>query len=100
MTARQALRLATRGGAAVLDRKDIGAIAAGKQADLAVWRTDGLEFGGADDLLAALVFTAPHRVDRLLVGGEEIVRGGALVGANESEIAREHRRLARRFTPH
>ncbi len=52
MTAREALRLATRGGAEVLRRDDIGALEPGKQADLAVWRTDGLELGGADDLVA------------------------------------------------
>ena len=51
MTAREALRLATRGGAEVLRRDDIGALEPGKQADLAVWRTDGLELGGADDLV-------------------------------------------------
>jgi len=97
MTAREALRLGTRGGAAVLGRDDIGSLEPGKCADLAIWRTDGLELGGADDLVAALVFTAPHRVDRLLVGGEEIVRGGALVHADEAEIARDHRVQARRF---
>ena len=79
LTAREALRLGTRGGAAVLRRDDIGSLEPGKRADLAVWRTDGLEFGGADDLVANLVLSGPHRVDRLLVGGDEVVRGGALV---------------------
>jgi cytosine/adenosine deaminase-related metal-dependent hydrolase len=63
----------------------------GKCADLAVWRTDGLEFGGADDPVAALVLAGPHRVERLLVGGEEVVVQGRLARADESEIAREHR---------
>ena len=97
MTAREALRLGTRGGASILGRDDIGSIEPGKCADLAVWRTDGLEFGGADDPVAALVLSAPHRVDRLYVDGEEVVRDGHLVRADEDEIAREHRLVARRF---
>jgi cytosine/adenosine deaminase-related metal-dependent hydrolase len=97
MTARDALRLATRGSAAVLGRADVGSLEPGKRADVAIWRTDGLELGGADDLPAALVLSAPHRVDTLLVGGREVVRGGALVGADEAEIAREHRVQAARL---
>ncbi|HZO97519.1 MAG TPA: 8-oxoguanine deaminase [Gaiellaceae bacterium] len=97
MGVREALRLATRGGAAVLRRDDLGSLEPGKRADVAVWRTDGLELGGAEDLVAGLVLSAPHRVDRLLVGGEEVVRGGALVRADEREIAREHRREAARL---
>jgi 8-oxoguanine deaminase len=97
MTAREALRLATRGGASVLRRDDIGSIEPGKCADLAVWRTDGLELGGADDLPAGLVLAGPQRVDRLYVGGEEVVRDGRLTRADEREIAQEHRRAARRF---
>jgi cytosine/adenosine deaminase-related metal-dependent hydrolase len=98
LTARDALRLATRGGAAVLRRDDIGSLEPGKQADLAVWRTDGLELGGAEDLVAALVLSGPHRVDRLVVGGEDVVRGGALARADEAEIARAQRAQARRFS--
>jgi cytosine/adenosine deaminase-related metal-dependent hydrolase len=98
LTARDALRLATRGGAAVLRRDDIGSLEPGKQADLAVWRTDGLELGGAEDLVAALVLSGPHRVDRLVVGGENVVRGGALARADEAEIARAQRAQARRFS--
>jgi cytosine/adenosine deaminase-related metal-dependent hydrolase len=97
MTARDALRLGTRGGAAVLGRNDIGQLSPGKRADLAVWRTDGLELGGAGDLVAGLVFSGPHRVDRLYVNGEEVVRHGHLVRAEESEIAKEHRVQAERF---
>jgi cytosine/adenosine deaminase-related metal-dependent hydrolase len=97
LTARDALRLATRGGAEVLRRDDIGVLARGKRADLAVWRTDGLEFGGAEDLVANLVLSGPHRVDRLVVDGRDVVRGGALVNASEEEIAREHRKQAARL---
>jgi cytosine/adenosine deaminase-related metal-dependent hydrolase len=99
MTAREALRLGTRGGAAVLGRDDIGSLEPGKCADFAVWRTDGLELGGADDPVAGLVLAAPFRVDRLVVGGEDVVRGGALVNAAENDIARAHRVQARRFVP-
>jgi cytosine/adenosine deaminase-related metal-dependent hydrolase len=97
LTARDALRLATRGSASVLGRDDIGSLEPGRCADLAVWRIDGLEFGGANDPVAALVFSAPHRVDRLVVGGEDVVRDGQLVRASEEEIAREQRKQARRF---
>jgi cytosine/adenosine deaminase-related metal-dependent hydrolase len=97
LTAREALALGTRGGAAVLRRDDLGQLAPGKRADVAVWRTDGLEFGGAADLVANLVLSGPHRVDRLIVGGEDVVRDGALVGADEQEIAREHRKQAARL---
>ena len=98
MTAREALRLATRGGAQVLGRDDIGSLESGKCADFAVWRTDALEFGGADDLVAGLVLSAPHRVDRLYVGGQAVVRDGHLARADEVEIAAAHRLQAQRFT--
>jgi 8-oxoguanine deaminase len=97
MTARDALWLGTRGGAAVLGRDDIGSLEPGKQADLAIWATDGLELGGAVDLVAGLVLAGPHRVDRLVVGGENVVRDSALVRADETEIARAHRVQAKRF---
>jgi cytosine/adenosine deaminase-related metal-dependent hydrolase len=97
LTVRDALRLGTRGGTAVLGRDDIGELSPGKRADFAVWRTDGLELGGADDLVAGLVFSGPHRVDRLFVGGEEIVRDGRLLRAEEHELAQDHRRQAQRF---
>jgi cytosine/adenosine deaminase-related metal-dependent hydrolase len=97
MTAREALRLATRGGAAVLGREDLGSLEPGRQADLAVWAVDGLELAGAEDLVAGLVLSGPHRVERLVVGGEDVVRGGALVRADEAEIARAQRAQARRF---
>jgi cytosine/adenosine deaminase-related metal-dependent hydrolase len=97
LTVREALRLGTRGGAAVLRRDDIGSLEPGKRADFAVWRIDGLELGGAADPVAGLVFAGPHRVDRLVVGGEDVVRDGELVRADEADIARQHRVQARRM---
>jgi cytosine/adenosine deaminase-related metal-dependent hydrolase len=97
LTAREALRIGTRGGAAVLRRDDIGSLEPGKRADFAVWDTGGLELGGADDPVAGLVLAGPHRVERLVVAGEDVVRDGRLVNADEEEIAREHRVQARRL---
>jgi cytosine/adenosine deaminase-related metal-dependent hydrolase len=90
MTAREALRVGTRGGAAVLARDDLGSLEPGKCADFAVWDRDALAFSGADDPVAALVFGGPQRVSRLVVGGRE-------VSFDEEEILREHRKQARRF---
>lgn len=98
LTAREAIRLATRGGAAVLRRDDIGSLEAGKCADVAVWRTDGLELGGADDPVAGMVFAGPHRADLLIVDGQAVVRDGQLVNADETEIAQAHRLQARKFS--
>jgi cytosine/adenosine deaminase-related metal-dependent hydrolase len=97
MTAREALRLGTRGSASVLGRDDLGSLEPGKRADLAIWSTSGLELGGAEDAVAGLVLSAPHHVDRLVVEGEDVVRDGVLVNADEHEIARAHRAQARRF---
>jgi cytosine/adenosine deaminase-related metal-dependent hydrolase len=96
---REAIRLGTRGGAAVLGRDDLGLLAPGKRADLAVWPVDDLSLQGAADPVAGLVFAGPHRVERLVVAGEDVVRGGSLVRADEAEIVREHRRAAARFQP-
>src|SRR6266513_1961559 len=52
-----------------------------------------------DSLVEELVLSAPHRVDRLLVGGEDVVRDGELVRVSEQEIAQEHRRQAEKFNP-
>jgi len=97
LTAREALRLGTRGGTAVLRRDDIGSLEPGRSADFAVWRLDGLELAGADDPVAGLVFSGPHHVDRLVVAGEDVVREGRLVRGDEEQIARELRRVAARF---
>jgi cytosine/adenosine deaminase-related metal-dependent hydrolase len=97
MTVREALWLGTRGGADVLGRKDLGSLEPGKCADFAVWRLDGLEFGGAVDPVAALVLSGPHRAERVYVGGGAAVLDGQLVRADEREIAASHRVQAARF---
>jgi cytosine/adenosine deaminase-related metal-dependent hydrolase len=97
MTVRDALRIATRGGAAVLGRDDIGSLEPGKCADFAVWSLDGLELGGAVDPVAGLVLSAPHTPQALYVAGEPVVEDGELVNATAEEIAYQHRIQAARF---
>ncbi len=97
LSAREVLRVATRGGAACLGRDDIGSLEIGKRADVALFAVDGLGFAGAEaDLVAALVYCSPQRVRDLLVEGREVVRGGRLVHADEDAIASDGRRVARR----
>ncbi len=98
LTAREVLRIATRGGADCLGRGDIGSLEPGKRADIALFGVDGLEFAGAEaDLVAALVYCTPPRVRHLLVEGRPVVRDGRLVGADEDTIAAQGRRVARRI---
>jgi len=75
VTHRDALRWGTEGSARCLGRRDIGAIAVGLQADLALYRPEGLRFSGAGDPLAALVYCAADRADRVMVKGEVGRRG-------------------------
>jgi cytosine/adenosine deaminase-related metal-dependent hydrolase len=98
LTARDALGLATRGGAEVLGRDDVGSIEVGKRADVALFRVDGLDQAGtAADPVAGLLMGASRRVDTLLVEGRAIVRDGRLSTADEDEIAREGHRVGRRI---
>ena len=98
MTARQALELATLGGAAVLGRKDIGSLEAGKAADLIAVDLHRLEYTGAlHDPVAALTFCAPIHVDYNLVGGEWIVREGQLQTQELPELIVEHNQAAEKL---
>ncbi len=99
MSARDVLRIATRGGAACLGRDDIGSLELGKRADVALLSVDGVAFAGAEaDLVAAVVHCAPQRVRHLFVDGRPVVRDGRLATADEDEIAATGRRLGRRIT--
>ena len=98
LTARDALRMATRGGARVLGRDDIGQLAPGMAADLVAFRLDDIAYAGAGgDPLAALVFCAPARVSLSYIHGREIVRDGRLVTADERALAARQRLLAARL---
>jgi cytosine/adenosine deaminase-related metal-dependent hydrolase len=97
LTARDALRLATRGGAAVLGRDDIGALEAGMAADIVGFRLDTLAFSGGavHDPVAALVFCRPANADFVMVNGETVVAGGAFVRLDLERLVADHNRRAR-----
>ena len=97
LTALEALRLATRGGAAVLGRDDIGQLAPGMAADLIGYRLDTLGFAGGavHDPLAALVFCQPPQVDLSVIDGRMRVRDGRLLGVDLQPIIARHNAIAR-----
>ncbi len=99
LSAQEALCLATRGGAAVLDRDDIGALAPNKAADFIGIRLDTLETAGGavHDPLAALLFCRIPRVDLTVIAGRVKVRDGALVGLDAPSLVAKHNALARRL---
>ena len=97
VTPRDALRWATEGGAKCLGRDDIGAIAVGKAADLAMFTLDAPRFSGAQDPIAALVLCGAHRADRVMVAGRWRVVDGAVVGLDMAGLLAEHRAAARKF---
>jgi 8-oxoguanine deaminase len=95
MSAEEALWLGTRGGAAVLGRDDVGALAPGMAADLIGVRLDSIDFaGGQADPLAALVFCTPPRVDLSLINGRIVIEHGDLLGVNMDSMVAHHNQLA------
>jgi cytosine/adenosine deaminase-related metal-dependent hydrolase len=94
MSARDALRVATRGSAGCLGRDDIGSLQVGKRADVVLFDLANLAYAGAEaDPVAALVYCRPQRASHLFVDGRPVVRDGELVTADEGEIGRTARRL-------
>ena len=93
MGAREALEIATRGGAEVLGRADCGQVALGKRADLAIWDVSGIEAAGSWDRIA-LLLAGPSRVKHLFVEGREIVRDGQIVTLDISAVIARQNVLA------
>jgi 8-oxoguanine deaminase len=91
------LRWASEGSARCLGRRDIGAIALGRQADLAFYTLDELRFSGAGDPIAALILCGAHRADRVMVAGRWLVEDGAPLGVDVERLRHEHGAMARRF---
>jgi cytosine/adenosine deaminase-related metal-dependent hydrolase len=95
MTARQALEIATRGGAAVLGRDDIGALASGMSADFVAYKVTGIPFAGAqNDLVSALLFCHPQNVDLSVINGRIVVQDGQLITVDMEPVVRRHNEIS------
>ncbi|WP_133489589.1 8-oxoguanine deaminase [Aliiroseovarius marinus] len=93
MSAREALEIATRGGADVLGRRDCGRLAVGKRADIAVWDVSGIESAGSWDP-AALLLAGPTRVKHLFVEGRQIVRDGHMTTVDLPKVIERQNQMA------
>ncbi len=93
MSAREALEIATRGGADVLGRPDCGRLAVGKRADIAIWDMNGVESAGSWDI-AALVLAGPTTVRDLFVEGRAVVRNGQIKTINMPQLLSRQREMA------
>ena len=97
MTAREALYLGTRGGAAVLGRKDIGSLEAGKCADFFAVDLNKLGYAGMHDPVSAIVFGQSFNVDYTFVGGKAVVREGQLATIDQGRLIEKHNKAAKRL---
>ncbi len=97
LSAREALALATRGGAQVLGRDDVGQLVPGRAADIVAFDLDALGYAGGagHDALAALVFCAPAPVAWSIIDGKIVVRDGMLATLDLPRVAERQRALAR-----
>ena len=89
------LRWATEGSAACLGRPELGKIAVGMQADLALFKLDELRFSGALDPVAAVVLCGAHRADRVMVAGRWVVLDGAIPGLDTAALVQRHNAAAK-----
>lgn len=94
ITPQRALGWATQGSAKLLGRSDIGELAVGKQADLALFKLDELRFSGSHDPLSALLLCGADRADRVMVGGQWRVIDGQIEGLDIKGLIADHRQAA------
>ncbi|MGE8390189.1 MAG: 8-oxoguanine deaminase [Pseudomonas sp.] len=98
MTAREALEIATLGGAKVLNRNDIGALAPGMVADLVAFDLGHVSYAGAHhDPLAALVFCTPTQVHTSVINGRVVVKDGRITTVDLPLVLERHNQLARQL---
>ena len=91
LSAREALEIATLGGAQVLGRGDLGALDVGKRADFAIYRTDTIALSGAWDPVAGLIFCGPIRAEHTIVEGRFVVRDGHLATMELPVLLERHK---------
>lgn len=91
------LSWATKGGAALMGRTDIGEIATGKQADLALFKLDELRFSGHGDAVAALLLCGAHQADYVMVNGNWRITKGTLINTDLNSIMTQHRLVAHKL---
>jgi 8-oxoguanine deaminase len=94
---RDALRWATQGSADCIGRPELGRIAVGAAADLALFALDELRFSGAGDPLAAVVICGASRADRVMVAGRWVVEDGSIPGLDVAGLMRRHGAAARQL---
>ncbi|MEL7468757.1 MAG: 8-oxoguanine deaminase [Pseudomonadota bacterium] len=97
MSAREALEIATLGGAQTLGRDDLGSLEPGKRADFVLWPTDGSAMAGASDLVAGLLLTGPHRPKEVWIEGQQVVRDGRITTIDLESALRHHKQLSKRL---
>lgn len=97
MTAREALYLGTRGGAAVLGRNDIGSLEPGKCADFFALNLNKLGYAGMHDPVSAVVFGQSFNADYTFVGGKAVVREGQLATVDQGKLIEKHNAAAKRL---
>jgi 8-oxoguanine deaminase len=97
VTHQQAYNWATKGSAQLLGRNDIGEIAVGKQADLALFKLDEMRFSGSHDALAALLLCGAQKADRVMIAGQWRVVDGKIIGLDEAELIYRHKKAAHKL---
>ena len=97
ITHQKAYNWATKGSAALLGRSDIGEIAVGKQADLALFKLDEMRFSGSHDSLAALLLCGAQKADRVMIAGNWKVIDGRIIDQDASELMSRHSNAAKQL---
>ena len=96
ITAREALKVATKGGASVLNRDDIGVLAPGYAADITAFKRNNVDFSGSDwDPVASLVFCGPSKANYTIINGKIVVSEGQLTSIPMEKLVHEHSKLSR-----